>query len=119
AVAPGRGRRDAGLAGHGKHVARKARGLEAALVENGVMSVFALERSDTRSFQMRVAGPAALLIAKMHKLKDRSGGDDRLAAKDTLDVLRLLRGVATEEIAAKLRGLAEDRRSADVTTEGV
>src|SRR5262245_37562144 len=59
-------RRAARLPGHATEVARKARGLEAALVDNAMSTISALDRADTRSFVVAVAGPMALLIAKLH-----------------------------------------------------
>jgi hypothetical protein len=44
--------------------------LELSLVDNDVMDVRALD-SDPRSFQVRVAGVAALLVAKVHKVAER------------------------------------------------
>ena len=48
-VAPPGGRRGARLEGHGKQAARKISGLEAALIDNEMMSVEALEPDDLRS----------------------------------------------------------------------
>lgn|GEM_PF-6189066 len=70
--------------GHGKRAARKTRGLEPALVDNDVMVIEALDPADGRVAKLRVAGVAALLIAKAHKIGDRieSGRPDRLNDKD-------------------------------------
>ncbi len=38
-----------------------------------------------------VAGPAALIVAKAHKIMDREGDVDRRSDKDALDGYRLLR----------------------------
>lgn len=67
----GPGRRAARLVGHKDQVARKARGLEAALVDKQTVALSALERNDVRTFAIAVAGPAALLVAKLHKIEDR------------------------------------------------
>ena len=48
AVAPPGGRRGARLGPHGKRVARRAVGLEAAIVDHSAMTVAALEPSDKR-----------------------------------------------------------------------
>ncbi len=56
------GRRAARLQGHAKEVARKARGLEAALIDKAVVTIQALEPTDTRAFDVAIAGPTALLI---------------------------------------------------------
>jgi hypothetical protein len=52
------------LPGHDTRAARILRGLDGAVVDVDVMSLAALETSDVRSFEVRVAGPAALLVAK-------------------------------------------------------
>ncbi len=74
------------------------------------MNVVALEASDPRAFDLRVAGPAALLVAKLHKISDRRG-TDRQSDKDALDVLRLLRGTLTDDLASRYTGLLADKRS--------
>jgi hypothetical protein len=58
-AASGAGRRAARLSGHGARAARRAVGLEAALVDNSTMTIPALDPADERSLQVRVAGPAA------------------------------------------------------------
>src|SRR5262249_26125615 len=85
----GSGRRAARLPGHAKEVARKARGLEAALVDKAMTTIGALDRGDTRSFDVAVAGPTALLIAKLHKIAERVAERERrrLDDKDALDIL--------------------------------
>ena len=52
----GGGTRAARLTGHAKHVARKARGLEAALVDRRLHTIMALSPEDDRSFSVDVAG---------------------------------------------------------------
>lgn len=112
ALSPGKGGRAARLSGHDDKVARIVSGLEGIVVDTDVMSIAALEQVDLRKFDIRVAGPAALLIAKVHKIQDRAGSH-RSVDKDALDVLRLLRGVATEDIADRFsRILADDRAAA-------
>lgn len=112
------GRRGADLGVHGSTVARQAKGLEPALVDREVLRVESLDAADPRAFDAAVAGPAALLVAKLHKIAERVGlkrADD----KDALDVLRLLRGVDTNLLAARLVALADDPRSAAITTEAL
>jgi hypothetical protein len=89
----GRGSRAARLAGHAKEVARKARGLEAALVDKRTTVIAALDQADMRSFSVAAAGPAALIVSKMHKIRERltERAQRRLDDKDALDVLRLCR----------------------------
>jgi len=67
----GPGRRAARLAGHKDQVARKARGLEAALVDKQIVAITALDRADARAFSIAVAGPAALMVSKLHKIEER------------------------------------------------
>src|SRR5581483_1103488 len=93
----GPGGRAARLAGPATHVARKARGLEAALIDRSLRTITALDRLDTRSFSVAVAGPAALIVSKLHKLQERLAEREqrRVDAKDALDVLRMLQAVPT------------------------
>lgn len=62
-VAAGGGRRGARLGVHGKRAARRAVGLEAALIDNDPMTISALEAGDGRSIVTSVAGVAALFVA--------------------------------------------------------
>jgi hypothetical protein len=116
----GGGRRGARLPEpHGNRAARKARGLEAALVDREVREIGALDERDTRRFRVAVAGPAALLVAKLHKIHERTGAPGRASDKDALDVLRLLRAVPTETLAEALNLLREDPLSAEVTKQAI
>jgi ribosomal protein L11 len=106
-AASGAGRRGARLGPHGRRAARRAVGLEAALVDHSSMNVAALEVADTRSFEVEVAGPAALLVAKAHKIHDRlaSSRPGRLDDKDAADVYRLMQATSPIEIAERLAEL--------------
>jgi hypothetical protein len=116
----GGGRRGARLGPHGNRSARKARGLEAALVDNGTIALQALAPADDRIVEARVAGVAALVVAKAHKLGERlQRAPDRLGPKDALDVLRLLRTRETDVIAAGFGRLLADERARGVTTEAL
>jgi Nucleotidyltransferase len=112
-VSPGTGRRAARLPGHDSRAARIVSGLEGAIVDSDTMRLAALVQNDVRSFELRVAGPAALLVAKVHKINERHG-TDRQSDKDALDVLRLLRGTETEDLAARYAKLLADKRSEEV-----
>ena len=107
AMPPSR-RRTAPLAGHGLLTARRTRGLELALFDNAPVTLTALETQDSRAIEVRVAGPAALVIAKAIKIQERVAGarEDRVISKDAGDLLRLLRNVSAESIGASLRDLA-------------
>ncbi|HEY5815440.1 MAG TPA: hypothetical protein VIS95_03770 [Solirubrobacterales bacterium] len=120
-AAPPGGTRGARLGPHGKRAARKALGLEAALVDNRTMQVEALDPADGRSATVRVAGPAALLVAKTHKIHDRveSAREDRLDDKDASDVLRLMQTCPPERVAATLRVLAAHPIAGGPTTTAI
>lgn len=113
-VSPGKGRRAARLPGHDVRAARIVRGLEGALVDADTMPLRSLERSDDRMFEMRVAGPAALLVAKVHKIAERRDSN-RQSDKDALDVFRLLRGTESSDLARRLQRLLADGRSDEAT----
>jgi hypothetical protein len=117
-AASGTGKRAARLGGHGARAARRAVGLEAALVDNSTMTIAALDPADERSLQARVAGPAALLVAKAHKLHDRvaSGRAARLDDKDASDVVRLMQTTRPDEIAVTLSALTQDAVAGPPTT---
>src|SRR5207245_3381050 len=66
------GRRDARLRGHAEKTARRTAGLEAVLIDHDQLEVVSLDPNDGRSISVRVAGPAALLIAKLHKIAERA-----------------------------------------------
>lgn len=115
----GPGRRGARLGGHGTHAARRAKGLEAALVDREVRELRALDPEDRRHVRVAVAGPAALLVAKIHKAAERVDAPDRLVDKDALDVLRLLQAVPTQTLADAVIGLREVDVSRAVTLEAI
>lgn len=94
-----RGARGARIPPHSKHAARRARGLEACLVDNDEMDVPALDPRDERWARLRVAGPAALLVAKLHKIAERADTPHRLNDKDAHDAYRLLQAFETRDLA--------------------
>ncbi len=91
----GPGTRGARLGAHGKRAARRAKGLEAALVDRERRTVVALPPTDERSREIWIAGPAALVVAKLHKIGERVGAQDRARDNDALDLYRLLQVVPT------------------------
>ncbi len=115
----GPGSRGARLGPHGKRAARRGKGLEGALVDRARMKITSLDPGVARSVAMLVAGPAALLVAKVHKITERTGTGDRASDKDALDVLRLLQAIDTATVAAGLAQLADHDLSAAVTAEAV
>jgi hypothetical protein len=117
----GPGRRAARLPGHAKHAARKARGLEAALIDKSIMTLDALDAVDKRSFAVAVAGAAALIVSKLHKIHERlaEGKPQRRDDKDALDVLRLLRAAPSRALANTFGTLLHADVSRQVTQEGL
>ena len=114
----GPGRRGVRLGPHGKRAARKARGLEGALVDGEVREVASLAGSPRR-VKVMVAGPASLLVSKLHKLAERRDEPGRLKDKDALDVFRILRAVPTPRLADTLRRLQKDPHAGMVTDEAI
>lgn len=116
----GGGRRAARIAGHEKGSVLKVHGLEGCFVDNAPHVIRALEPGDARAFEIRVAGPASLLVSKLIKLHERveaadNGGRDRRKDKDALDVLRILRAVDLASLASALKVLEANELSRDVT----
>ncbi len=99
--------------------ARKVVGLEATLVDNDRPEITALEPADRRRIELAVAGPAGLLVAKVHKIGERVEDRDRLSDKDALDAYRLLRSVATEELVCRFRILRASDRSQHTTSAAI
>lgn len=116
----GGGTRGARLDGHDRKAARKVRGIEGCLIDKSTFTIASLEASDLRSFELAVAGPAALLVSKCYKLGERiADGGRRVKAKDAHDVLRLLRGVPTEALALGFTIMKADEVSRDVAETGL
>jgi hypothetical protein len=107
--APPGGRRGARLGPHGNRAARRAPGLEAALVDKSPMALSALDSNDPRSVTVDVAGVAALMVSKAHKLHDRiaSGRPERQDDKDAADVFRMMQVTSPSTVGATLTGLRE------------
>jgi hypothetical protein len=107
--------RGARIPPHDKSATRRARGLEAAVIDNSFMTISALDASDSRRYSARVAGPAALLVAKIHKIAERADTPHRLNDKDAHDIYRLLVAIDTVSIAATLNMLMGDPVSGPAT----
>jgi len=117
-VAPTAGRRGARLGPHGSRAARKIAGLEAAIVDHSPMTIKALEPQDERSRIANVAGPAALFVAKAHKLHDRlnAGRPNRVDDKDAADIFRLMQTTQALDVGATLAMLTYDELAGPATT---
>lgn len=115
----GSGSRGARLGPHGKRAARRAKGLEGALVDRDVRTIGALDADDHRTVDMWVAGPGALLVAKAHKISERVDLQNRVRDKDALDVYRLLRACDTIDVATRLGHMLGDSVAEDVTRQAI
>ena len=116
----GAGRRGVRVPPHDPKSMRRARGIEATLLDNSKMVMRALdEAADPRKFEVSVAGPAALLVAKLHKIHDRIEKPSRSDNKDAHDVYRLLRAVETPVFFDAIGRLLGDGASAEVTREAL
>lgn len=95
--------------------------MEACLVDNTLTRIEALDPGDKRSSCVRVAGLAALLVAKSHKIKDRldEGRENRLDNKDAADLFRLMQSSDPEAIAATLGELREDTIAGKATRTAI
>ena len=119
--APAGGRRSVRLPPHDKMIARKAIGLEGSIIDHDLIEVAALDDADRRRLTVRVAGPAALVVAKVHKLRDRlaQGKADRIADKDAADVYRIMLSVPVREFLLRLDPLLADETAGPVCREAV
>ena len=119
--APAGGRRSVRLPPHDKMIARKAIGLEGSMVDHDLIEIAALTESDPRRFLVRVAGPAALIVAKVYKLRDRlaEGNADRIADKDAADVYRLMLAIPVKEILRRLGPMLADETAGPVCRDAV
>ncbi|WP_187977305.1 hypothetical protein [Mycetocola sp. JXN-3] len=115
----GPGSRGARIPPHDVRATRRARGLEAALVDCDEMEVTALDPHDSRVRRVRVAGAAALLVAKLHKIGERVATPGRLNDKDAHDAYRVLRAVETADLSAVFTRLLADDLSNSATREAL
>ena len=119
----GPGRRGARLGVHGNKAARQVHGLEGALVSHTRRKISSLVPDADRSCILKVAGPAALLVAKVHKigerLEDTAGHRQEQLPKDAFDIYRLLRAIDTAELVEEFRRLRSHEISSGVTSEAL
>lgn len=100
----GSGRRSAELDGQ-KQAATRARGLELALFDRTLTTLHTFDEPND-VIEVHVAGQAALLIAKAHKIGERVADfdkrPDRLKPKDSGDVALLMMTISPEEASATM-----------------
>lgn len=113
------GRRGARLGPHGNRTAKTVPGLEGALVDRDRLVIGSLEASDRRRIDLWVAGPAALLVMKLHKIADHLQDGRTLENKDAYDVLRLLRDAPMEELASRYSTILWDPSSGASARRGL
>ena len=116
------GRRSVDIDPHDRGAAGKADGLEPTLIDFDVMDVTNLRPvADVgfRSRSARVAGPAALLVAKSYKIAERHEQRRRLENKDAGAVVRLMMATDPRDAASRFEALLASGRTAEVTTNGL
>lgn len=104
---------------HSNRTTRRAKGLEAAVVDNFEMEIGSLDGADPRRYGALVAGPAALLVAKLHKIAERVDTPHRLLDKDAHDIYRLLVATETSKLTSSLHALFEESISRSATAEAL
>jgi hypothetical protein len=109
------GERSADLPPHHKMTARRTVGLEAAIVDYAIMKI-ANPDDPTNFVAMKVAGPAALLVAKAHKIYERKDSAKRTQDKDALDIYRLLIAFETKELLPGFTLILNDPISSKTTS---
>lgn len=113
------GRRGARVPPHSSRAMRRAAGLEAALVDRSLTQISSLTPGDQRVFTTYVAGAAALVVSKLHKIAEREGQSDRLTDKDAHDVYRLLAAVPLEQLVGTFSWLTADPIAGEATRVGL
>ncbi len=88
-------------------------------MDNSLRDIESLDpETDPRTFQVRVAGPAALLVSKLYKLHERLGQDnpDRQQDKDAHDIYRILVETELGDLQVRYQKLQAAEISLDVAT---
>lgn len=111
--------RGARIPPHDRRATRRARGLEATLIDRAELEIASLDPDDPRIIRALVAGPAALLVAKLHKIAERTATPHRMNDKDAHDSYRILRAVETPDLAQAFRTLLATSLSIDTTREAI
>lgn len=105
---------------HGETVARSTRGIEGCLADNSYRTICSKDETDGRSFEIKVAGPAALIIAKSFKIHERiSDSSRRLEDKDAHDVYRILSTISLATVISGIETMLKDEAIRPVVVEGL
>lgn len=102
------GRRSVEVEPHHRLALTTAAGLDAALVDNQLVTLRSFDALDERQCSIRVAAPAALVVAKAYKLGERVAAASRIDGKDAYDVYRLLLVSDLASIRQRLVELLDD-----------
>jgi hypothetical protein len=113
------GRRGGRIPPHARTATRRVAGMEAAVVDRRPMTLRSFDPGDKRAFTVSVAGPAGLLVSKLHKVGERQATPNRLIDKDAHDVHRLLVAVPTATFAERLDLLRRDDLAGAATTAAI
>jgi len=97
----GTGRRSVSRTPHEPNSIRKTIGLECCVFDSPKQHIFSNEDSDDRNYLIRVASPAALLVAKLIKFGERLDSP-RFVAKDAYDIYRLMLSSGVGELAGSM-----------------
>ena len=95
-------------------------GIEGAIADNAEHNLSASDPGDLRTVQLRVAGPAALLVSKAYKLNERLAdpNPDRLTTKDAFDSYRLLQ-LPMSQLLTGFERMASHEVAGPVAKQGV
>jgi hypothetical protein len=99
--------------------ARRVLGIEGALVDRSEMRIAALTTDDVRTHTLKVAGPAALLVAKQYKIFERLAQPARQRPRDSHDGYRLLREIEPEVFVAGFELMLGNEISATVARDAI
>jgi len=103
------GRRAARITPHDRSSARLAAGIEGIVVDADLLPVESLIPGSKRVIAAQVAGPAALLVAKVTKIAERVDAPTRRRTdKDAHDVYRLASVVEEDEWRRRLAAVMSD-----------
>lgn len=111
--------RAGGTSPHDRLSARSTVGIEGCLIDNQLKKIDSLDRQDFRSFEVSVAGPGGLLIAKLHKVGERIALASSIENKDAFDIYKLLLAIPVEELAERVKLISQDGFSKDSTATGL
>lgn len=105
---------------HDRQALRRVDGLAVAMEDNTRRAIVALDPADTRTADVRVAGVAALLVAKAIKISERLDQPERRRTeKDASDVLRLMSVVRPRVVAQRFDELLTDERVGTAAARGL